>query len=348
VKETGLTNSQIVNWATNVRKRNLKGTIEGGKKPHQFLDFLFLAVHREKNPPLTISPIIKTTPPRKKTTKKTTTVKRNGKERSLNMNGNEMYHMITPFSYPGWLSSSPWSDRNYQWRSTISPYPNMGNSSSLPGSKYCYGPYTSMSNVPVSDATVSNTFEVTQVPTLFDSSSNEESLLNSVTGELENGIIATRRAVSPSFLLDEKYGKEVDVTQSDQYPESSVSRKKMKRSNSLTKALQSPEMFWTKKDSSSNENNKIITVSGGGFEPLWNDADILRQFTNGGLLNTPRDNDEDDQSLGAPIEDTISNRSDIFRASLTEKDIIYLLSTDEDDDDTFLDLSLDDKTFIPV
>ena len=40
--------SQVVNWTTNVRKRNLKATVEGGKKPHHFLDFLFLAEHRDK------------------------------------------------------------------------------------------------------------------------------------------------------------------------------------------------------------------------------------------------------------------------------------------------------------
>lgn len=44
----GLSYSQIVNWTTNVRKRNLKATVEHGKKPHHFLDFLFLADDREK------------------------------------------------------------------------------------------------------------------------------------------------------------------------------------------------------------------------------------------------------------------------------------------------------------
>lgn len=37
-----------MNWTTNVRKRNLKATVEKGKKPHHFLDFLFLADNREK------------------------------------------------------------------------------------------------------------------------------------------------------------------------------------------------------------------------------------------------------------------------------------------------------------
>lgn len=45
---TNLTFTQVVNWTTNVRKRNLKGTVEGGKKPHHFMDFLFLAENRDK------------------------------------------------------------------------------------------------------------------------------------------------------------------------------------------------------------------------------------------------------------------------------------------------------------
>jgi len=45
---TDLTYSQVVNWTTNVRKRNLKATVENGKKPHHFLDFLFLAQHRDQ------------------------------------------------------------------------------------------------------------------------------------------------------------------------------------------------------------------------------------------------------------------------------------------------------------
>eukprot|EP00592_Proboscia_alata_P010368 CAMPEP_0194357730 /NCGR_PEP_ID=MMETSP0174-20130528/5167_1 /TAXON_ID=216777 /ORGANISM="Proboscia alata, Strain PI-D3" /LENGTH=760 /DNA_ID=CAMNT_0039127871 /DNA_START=51 /DNA_END=2333 /DNA_ORIENTATION=+ len=46
---TNLSYSQVVNWTTNVRKRNLKATVEGGKKPHHFLDFLFLADARERS-----------------------------------------------------------------------------------------------------------------------------------------------------------------------------------------------------------------------------------------------------------------------------------------------------------
>jgi hypothetical protein len=44
---TGLDQSQIVNWTTNVQKRNIKATIEGIKKPHHFIDFLFLAQDRD-------------------------------------------------------------------------------------------------------------------------------------------------------------------------------------------------------------------------------------------------------------------------------------------------------------
>lgn len=46
--QTGLTTSQIINWTTNVRKRNIKATCEGRKKPHHFIDFLFLAQERDK------------------------------------------------------------------------------------------------------------------------------------------------------------------------------------------------------------------------------------------------------------------------------------------------------------
>ncbi|GFH55132.1 hypothetical protein CTEN210_11608 [Chaetoceros tenuissimus] len=47
-EQTDLSYSQVVNWTTNVRKRNLKATVQKGKKPHHFLDFLFLADHRDK------------------------------------------------------------------------------------------------------------------------------------------------------------------------------------------------------------------------------------------------------------------------------------------------------------
>lgn len=50
---TNLSYSQVVNWTTNVRKRNLKATVEGGKKPHHFLDFVFLAHDRERRHTIT-------------------------------------------------------------------------------------------------------------------------------------------------------------------------------------------------------------------------------------------------------------------------------------------------------
>ena len=37
---THLTDTQVVNWTTNTRKRNMKATVERGKKPHHFLDYV--------------------------------------------------------------------------------------------------------------------------------------------------------------------------------------------------------------------------------------------------------------------------------------------------------------------
>ena len=53
--QTNLTRSQIINWTTNVRKRNRKATCEAGKKPHHFIDFLFLAETRKLERPDSIS-----------------------------------------------------------------------------------------------------------------------------------------------------------------------------------------------------------------------------------------------------------------------------------------------------
>lgn len=81
--QTGLSPSQVVNWTTNVRKRNKKATCQGGKKPHHFIDFLFLVQDREKqermqgmNPkqsaPTTVSqpPSVMVTPPRSYSSKR--------------------------------------------------------------------------------------------------------------------------------------------------------------------------------------------------------------------------------------------------------------------------------------
>jgi Homeobox KN domain len=46
-ERTGLTTSQVVNWTTNVRKRNRKAVLDNKKKPHHFIDFLFLVQERE-------------------------------------------------------------------------------------------------------------------------------------------------------------------------------------------------------------------------------------------------------------------------------------------------------------
>jgi hypothetical protein len=67
--KTGLSQSQIVNWTTNVRKRNLKATVEQGKKPHHFIDFVFLANDRERREAQGLEPLpvsVKGQPRRKK------------------------------------------------------------------------------------------------------------------------------------------------------------------------------------------------------------------------------------------------------------------------------------------
>ena len=86
----GLTTSQVVNWTTNVRKRNLKATVEKGKKPHHFLDFLFLANDRDKkaaqNSEVNKAPHQKSDTKRKHTTmamRKKSTVARNPRKKSI-------------------------------------------------------------------------------------------------------------------------------------------------------------------------------------------------------------------------------------------------------------------------
>jgi hypothetical protein len=63
---TGLSQSQIVNWTTNVRKRNMKATVEGGKKPHHFVDFLFLAQDRDRRQAQGLDPSTTATPIKQK------------------------------------------------------------------------------------------------------------------------------------------------------------------------------------------------------------------------------------------------------------------------------------------
>jgi Homeobox KN domain len=45
---SGLQTNQVNNWATNIRKRKLKASVDLDKKPSDYLDFRFLAEHREK------------------------------------------------------------------------------------------------------------------------------------------------------------------------------------------------------------------------------------------------------------------------------------------------------------
>jgi hypothetical protein len=70
----GLTYSQVVNWTTNVRKRNLKATVEKGKKPHHFLDFLFLADNREKRNDVRVHPVRRGRPKNKTNNRKAKSV----------------------------------------------------------------------------------------------------------------------------------------------------------------------------------------------------------------------------------------------------------------------------------
>ncbi len=48
MQECDLERSQVVNWTTNVRKRNWKATVDKTKKPHNFIDFMFLALDRDE------------------------------------------------------------------------------------------------------------------------------------------------------------------------------------------------------------------------------------------------------------------------------------------------------------
>ncbi len=48
MQECDLERSQVINWTTNVRKRNWKATVERTKKPHNFIDFMFLALDRDE------------------------------------------------------------------------------------------------------------------------------------------------------------------------------------------------------------------------------------------------------------------------------------------------------------
>jgi hypothetical protein len=54
---TGLNESQIVNWATNVRKRSQKAVLEQRKKPRTYMEYVFLAAARDE-PKSTIPPAI--------------------------------------------------------------------------------------------------------------------------------------------------------------------------------------------------------------------------------------------------------------------------------------------------
>lgn len=65
-----------------MRKRNLKATVEGGKKPHHFLDFLFLAENRDKHDTTSPNKKIKSSIGKKTSSRKKPCVRKSKNQRA--------------------------------------------------------------------------------------------------------------------------------------------------------------------------------------------------------------------------------------------------------------------------
>jgi hypothetical protein len=321
-----------VNWATNIRKRNLKGTVERGKKPHHFLDFLFLAVHREKE-------MLESSGSRYEARR--SHVDKKGKKNArvkthddmVSVDKPNVYQMVTPISHPSWIYHT-FSEHGQTYRQIIAE--------NVSSTDYFLGSYP---------------FHTGSVPNSSPTSVDNDMIQNDF---LSYGA----RAVSPSFddkgeifswtkdtIMDESMNSKSIYKKAKITPNASY-----KRSNSLREALQYPEEFWLKTGSTMEDKFFIEPIGNKGdeMELLWNDTEVLQKFTQGGLLSTPRrlEGEEDDDlslKLGNGKFSHFHPRG-ISRASLTENEIMYLLSTDQEDDDpgTFIDLDLNNNDCLDI